>query len=92
MTLIFLRFAVFFHSHHGDLTAKNDEEPMVVNHASMIVHNVELKHASNDNGRGYGSDLGDRLDLGVGGCGVIGRMLSVTSGGREIGHGVIGWN
>ena len=55
------------------------------------MHTVELKHTSNDNG-GHGSDLGDRLDLGVGGCGVIGRMLSITSGGREIGNGVIGWN
>ena len=55
-----------------------------------MVHTLQLKHAANDGEDG--SDLRDRLDLGVGGSGVIGRMLSIKSGEREIGNGVIGWN
>ena len=37
-------------------------------------------------------ELDRRLDLVVGGQGVIGRMMSVFSGREKIGDGVIGWN
>ena len=36
--------------------------------------------------------LGVRLDLVFRGNGVIGPMMSVVSGGEEIGDGSIGWN
>ena len=33
-----------------------------------------------------------RLDLFVGGKGVVGRMVSVLNGKDKLGDGVIGWN
>ena len=36
--------------------------------------------------------LGQRLELGVGGEGVIGKMVSVSCSGVEVGNGVVGWN
>lgn len=72
-------------SQHGDLTASHqaglgDTERL---------HAVRLRHSSNGNND---MELGERLELGVGGSGVIGRTLSVMRGGEEVGNGVIGWN
>lgn len=36
--------------------------------------------------------LGRRLDLGVGGEGIIGRRVSFLQGREVIGEGIIGWN
>ncbi|KAA8896053.1 hypothetical protein FN846DRAFT_296942 [Sphaerosporella brunnea] len=36
--------------------------------------------------------LDRRLDLGVGGDGIIGRTVSVVKGGIVLGEGIIGWN
>lgn len=74
-------------SHHGDLTAADQA---VLDPSSIVQHTIQLKRASDDGE--HESNLGARLDLGVGGSGVIGRMLSITCGGRQIGNGVIGWN
>ena len=38
------------------------------------------------------AELNRRLDLGVGGEGVIGKMVSVSCNGLDLGNGVIGWN
>lgn len=38
------------------------------------------------------AQLGRRLELSVGGEGVVGKMVSVTCSGVEIGNGVVGWN
>ena len=38
------------------------------------------------------AELSQRLDLGVGGEGVIGKMVSVSCNHRDLGHGIIGWN
>lgn len=38
------------------------------------------------------AELGQRLDLGVGGHGVIGKMVSVACDGQDLGNGIIGWN
>lgn len=35
--------------------------------------------------------LEERVEVGAGGSGVVGRGLSVTGGGMEAGGGVIGW-
>ena len=37
-------------------------------------------------------ELDTRLDLYVGGKGVVGRMVSVLNGKEKLGDGVIGWN
>ena len=38
------------------------------------------------------AQLTQRLDLGVGGEGVIGKMVSVSCNGDDLGNGIIGWN
>ena len=38
------------------------------------------------------AELTPRLELGVGGEGVIGKMVSVSCDGDELGDGIIGWN
>ena len=38
------------------------------------------------------AELRQRLDLGVGGEGVIGKLVSVACNGTDLGNGVIGWN
>ena len=38
------------------------------------------------------AELRQRLDLGVGGEGVIGKMVSVACNGNDLGNGIIGWN
>ncbi|MCJ1240224.1 hypothetical protein MMC14_008224 [Varicellaria rhodocarpa] len=42
-------------------------------------------------GNGEWQILDQRLDLGVGGAGVIGRGVTVWREGREVGRGVLGW-
>ena len=54
-----------------------------------MLHSIQLKQMPlcwNE------AQLGVRLDLIFGGNGVIGPMMSVVSGGEEIGDGSIGWN
>ena len=72
-------------SQHGDLTAAHqagfgDTERL---------HAVRLRHSSDGNND---MQLGERLELGVGGSGVVGRTLSIMRGGKGVGNGVIGWN
>lgn len=38
------------------------------------------------------SSLERRLDLGVGGKGIIGRAVSIVAGGAVLGQGIVGWN
>lgn len=57
--------------------------------STSMLHTIRLEHTPHGKDE---SELEERLDLGVGGGGIIGRLLSVTGGGREIGNGVIGWN
>ncbi|KAI9835716.1 MAG: hypothetical protein M1819_001893 [Sarea resinae] len=40
----------------------------------------------------YGFDLPERLDLGVGGRGIVGRKIRLLCGGERVGEGVIGFN
>ena len=72
-------------SQHGDLTAAHPSAAA----SSSLVHTIQLKDTPDGQ---TASELRERLELGAGGAGVIGRMLSVVDGGREIGNGVIGWN
>ena len=72
-------------SQHGDLTAAHPS----VAASSSLLHTIHLKDTPDGQ---TASELTERLELGASGAGVIGRMLSVVDGGREIGHGVIGWN
>ena len=78
---------VFFaaHSQHGDLTAAHPSRAA----DSRLLHAIQLRDTPDGQ---TASELRERLELGAGGAGVIGRMLSVVDGGREIGSGVIGWN
>jgi len=39
-----------------------------------------------------GLALDRRLDLGVGGDGIIGRSVSVVRKGMVLGEGIVGWN
>ena len=68
-------------SPHGDLTAPNKDAAVAPTYLKTIkgqaAHEVEL-------------DM--RLDLFVGGKGVVGRMVSVLDGKEKLGDGVIGWN
>ena len=68
-------------SQHGDLTALNKDG---------IVVPISLKaikgHAAHE------VELDTRLDLFVGGKGVVGRMVSVLNGKEKLGDGIIGWN
>ena len=73
------------HSHHGDLTAAHPSRPA----EEPLLHTIQLKDSPDAQ---TAAELRERLELGAGGAGVIGRMLSVVDGGREIGSGVIGWN
>ena len=72
-------------SPHGDLTAG---DPSVATSSSLF-HTIRLGNTPDGQ---TASELRERLELGAGGAGVIGRMLSVVDGGREIGNGVIGGN
>ncbi|KAL8827423.1 MAG: hypothetical protein Q9191_003190 [Dirinaria sp. TL-2023a] len=83
---------------HGDLTvAPSLTLPSVAAHvdcASGILDDASeaLDFVVSDDGQMAMAKLGERLELAVGGEGVIGKMVSVTSGGLEYGDGIIGWN
>ena len=72
-------------SQHGDLTAAHSSAAA----SSSLLHTIHLKDTPDGQ---TASELRERLELGAGGAGVIGRMLSVVDGEREIGNGIIGWN
>ena len=58
----------------------------------MIDGSQALSFVVSDDGETAMAKLGERLELAVGGEGVIGKMVSITSGGSEFGDGIIGWN
>lgn len=86
------------YSNHGDLTATPPSAlSSIAAHAygaSDYLDNVPqpLNFVVSDDGETAVAKLGERLELAVGGEGVIGKMVCVTSGGLELGDGVIGWN
>jgi hypothetical protein len=67
-------------SNLGDLTAG-------VKSAGNILHSLSLDLAT----KGL-LVLDRRLNLGVGGDGIIGRTVSVVKEGVVLGEGIIGWN
>lgn len=82
------------HSSHGDLTAASSSS--ISSPASDASEGFDsqsgfLNFVSND-GETAIAELGERLELAVGGEGVIGKMISITSEGLELGDGIIGWN
>ncbi|KAK0514157.1 hypothetical protein JMJ35_003879 [Cladonia borealis] len=66
---------------HGDLTAPNKDAAV----APICLKTIEGQTA-------HEVELDTRLDLFVGGKGVVGRMVSVLNGKEKLGDGVIGWN
>ena len=68
-------------SQHGDLTAPNKDAAV----APICLKTIEGQTA-------HEVELDTRLDLFVGGKGVVGRMVSVLNGKEKLGDGVIGWN
>jgi hypothetical protein len=56
---------------------------------AAILHCIELP---TDLNAGAKFPLRMRLDLGVGGNGVIGRRVSLLASGRVVGEGIMGWN
>ena len=68
-------------SQHGDLTAPNKHGAVV-----PISLTIVKGHAAHE------LELDTRLDLFVGGKGVVGRMVSVLNGKEKLGDGIIGWN
>ena len=68
-------------SQHGDLTALNKDGVVV-----PIFLKTIKGHATHE------VELDTRLDLFVGGKGVVGRMVSVLNGKEKLGDGIIGWN
>lgn len=72
------------HSRDGDLTISNSD-PLGPLHSFSL-----------DTDAAPVIQLPKRLDLGVGGAGIIGRKVSVMTsswnGPRVVGEGVIGWN
>ena len=68
-------------SQHGDLTAPNKDGAIV-----PISLKIIKGHAAHE------VELDTRLDLFVGGKGVVGRMVSVLNGKEKLGDGIIGWN
>lgn len=54
-----------------------------------MLRTIQIKDTPNGQNE---SELGERLNLAVGGSGVIGRLLSVVAVGGEIGNVVIGWD
>ena len=84
------------YSHHGDLTSASSSYPTSSSAHSApdclgTVHR-SLSFVIPDDGETPMAKLGERLELAVGGGGVIGKMVSVTRGGLEFGDGIIGWN
>jgi len=67
-------------SNLGDLTGG-------VETAGKILFSVVLVVA-----KAEGLALDRRLDLGVGGDGIIGRSVSVVRKGMVLGEGIVGWN
>ncbi|CCX17436.1 hypothetical protein FPQ18DRAFT_332510 [Pyronema domesticum] len=61
---------------HGDLTCISPSEP--------VMYSLPLRSGL--------SSLERRLDLGVGGKGIIGRAVSIVAGGAVLGQGIVGWN
>lgn len=68
-------------SQHGDLTARDIDSSSVMHTSTM-----------GQSGKRDEVDFGERLELDVGGRGVIGRMVSVVRGKERLGDGIIGWN
>ena len=68
-------------SQHGDLTAPNK----VIAAAPIYFKTIKGQTA-------HEVELDTRLDLFVGGKGVVGRMVSVLNGKEKLGDGIIGWN
>ena len=84
------KMADYLRSRSGDLRAKADPQD--------VLHSFSLGSSPFD--RIHGSDrfrLPAKLDLGVGGDGVIGRRVSLVrrtgaDGARVLRQGIIGWN
>ena len=68
-------------SQHGDLTAPNKDAAV----APICLKTIKGQTAQE-------VELDRRLELFVGGKGVVGRMVSVLDGKEKLGDGVIGWN
>ena len=76
--------AYYTSSQDGDLTKSNHAAD-----PTSMLHSTQLKQMPLCRNE---AQLGVSLDLVLGGNGVIGPMMSVVSGGEEIGDGSIGWN
>ncbi|KAL1587453.1 hypothetical protein WHR41_03843 [Cladosporium halotolerans] len=66
----------------GDLVTGSHSE-------SSILHRFAVPQTAH---QGNAFDLNQRLDLGVGGDGVIGRRVSFVNEQTVLGEGIIGWN
>jgi predicted NAD/FAD-dependent oxidoreductase len=69
-------------SRDGDLVTGSNSE-------SSILHRFAVPQTAH---QGNAFDLNQRLDLGVGGDGVIGRRVSFVNEQTVLGEGIIGWN
>lgn len=73
---------MYVRSRDGDLRSNTITD-------SSILHRIALPK---DVKFGTAFDLNARLDLGVGGDGIIGRRVSLIGDERVIGEGIMGWN
>ncbi|SMR53114.1 unnamed protein product [Zymoseptoria tritici ST99CH_1A5] len=76
-------------SSNSSSSSEEDEDEAWDFDPSTILHMIPLPHSIQPD---VPFDLGRRLDLGVGGEGIIGRRVSFVTGGRVVGEGVMGWN
>ena len=76
---------------HGDLAASPSFSTPSLASSTSQVANHALQFVHGEGGMAV-AQLGRRLELSVGGEGVVGKMVSVTCSGVEIGNGVVGWN
>ncbi|KAG7008110.1 hypothetical protein G7Y79_00007g022350 [Physcia stellaris] len=76
---------------HGDLAASPSSSTSSLASSTSQVANHALEFVHGEGGMAV-AELRQRLELSVGGEGVIGRMVSVSCSGVEVGNGVVGWN
>ena len=69
-------------SRDGDLASGNLTE-------SSVLHRFAVPQVACD---GHAFSLDHKLDLGVGGDGIIGRRVSFVNQHTVLGEGIIGWN